>query len=272
MLFLEHLDKYNYSIGQGSRSGYVALVSRYLITYLTKRPPLIRSIGSNLYKSRKKLLYTVLTGGYDQLNEIPPSLSRSKKWDFVCVTDNPSLSSDTWKIKLVGNEDGLDPILLSRYYKLKNHLIDSDYDISVYLDANIRIRGDLDSFLSHALAPDRALGLLYHPFHSSLEQEVELCTRTCRGDPKLLEQQYHFYTDQEKFSDSFPHINARLLIRRPGDRQIESLMETWFNQLLDWSKRDQMSFNYSLAQHPDVLPCYIPYWLFRVHFKKLDHI
>ena len=88
MLILEHLKKQNHSTGQGSRYGYAALASRYLINYLIKRLPLIGSLGGNLYKSRKKLLYTVLTGDYDQLNEIPLSLSRSKKWDFVCVTEN----------------------------------------------------------------------------------------------------------------------------------------------------------------------------------------
>ena len=272
MLILEHLKKQNHSAGQGSRYGYTALVSRYLISYLMNRPPLIGSLGLNLHKSRKKLLYTVLTGDYDQLNEIPPYLSHSPDWDFVCVTDNPSLSSDTWKIKLVDNQDGLDPVRLSRLYKIKNQLVDSGYDISVYTDANIRIRGDLDRFLSQAIAPDCILGLLYHPFHSSLREEVELCKKTGRADPELLEKQYRFYTDKEGFSDSLPHINARLLIRRPGDRRIESLMDTWFNQLISWSRRDQVSFNYSLAQHPDVLPCYIPYWLFRVHFKKLDHL
>lgn len=272
MLFLEHLKKQNCSIGQGSRYGYVALVSRYLITYLTKRPPVIRSLGGNLHKSRNKLLYTVLAGDYDQLNEIPPSLARSEHWDFICVTDNPSLSSKTWKIKLVENKDDLDPVRFSRLYKIKNHLVDTGYDISVYTDANLLIRGDLDQFLSDAIEPDCALGLLYHPFHSSLKQEVELCIRTGRDDTELLKKQYHFYTDEEKFSDSLPHINARLLIRRPGNRRIESLMETWFNQLISWSRRDQVSFNYSLAHHPEVLPCYIPYWLFRVHFKKLDHL
>ena len=272
MLFLEHLKKQNGLTGQGSSSGYVGLVSRYLANYLTKRPPLIRSIGGDLYKGRKKLLYTVLTGTYDQLNEIPSSLVNTRDWDFLCLTDNPSLSSETWKIQLVGKDEGLDPVRLSRLYKIKNHLVDTGYDISVYTDANIRIRGDLDHFLSQALGLDCTLGLLYHPFHSSLEQEVELCIRTGRDDPALLEEQYRFYTDKENFTDFLPHINARLLIRRPGDRQIESLMETWFEQLLRWSRRDQVSFNYSLAQHPEVLPCYIPYWLFRVHFKKLDHL
>jgi len=95
--------------------------------------------------------------------------------------------------------------------------------------------------------------------------------RTGRDDPELLERQYRSYVVADNFDDSSPHINARLLIRRPGDHQVRALMETWFTQLLTWSRRDQVSFNYSLALHPDVSACYIPYWLFRVHFKKMDH-
>ena len=272
MLFLEHLKKHNYTAGSGNWSGYVGLVSRYLLTYVTRRPPLIRSAGNIRYASQRKLLYTVLTGGYDTLNEIPPAPARSELWDFVCVTDNPSLVSETWKIRLVENHAGLDPVRLSRLYKIRSSLVDSGYDFSIYVDANIRIRGDLDRFLSQALGPDCSLGLLYHPFHASLEQEVNLCVRTGRDDPELLEKQYSYYTDQQKFSDSFPHVNARLLIRRTGNPQIQALMETWFDQLVAWSRRDQVSFNYSLAQHPEIVPCYIPYWLFRVHFKKLDHL
>ena len=271
MLFLEHLKKQNGMDGKGGRWGYVVLVGGYLLDYVRTRPPLIRSVSRDRYRDRKKLLYTVLTGGYDRLNEIPSLLATAKQWDFVCITDNPALSSDTWKIRLADNDDGLDPVRLSRLYKIKNHLVDDGYDLSIYVDANIRIRGDLDLFLNQAMDEDRVLGLLHHPFHSSLKQEVELCINTGRDDPELLSKQYRTYTDLEKFSDPYPHINARLLIRRPGDPHLRALMETWFNQLLSWSCRDQVSFNYSLAQHRGVLPCYIPYWLFRVHFQKLDH-
>ncbi len=48
-------------------------------------------------------------------------------------------------------------------------------------------------------------------------------------------------------------------------------METWFAQLLAWSCRDQMAFNYSLSKHPEVALSYIPYWIFRRYFKKMDH-
>ena len=272
MLFFEHLYKQNRVWGRGDRWGYAALVGSNVLDYLWKRPPLIRSVGRDPYRDHKKLLYTVLIGNYDRLNEIPARLTHSGRWDFVCITDNPELSSKTWRIRLIENEGELDLVRLSRLYKICSNLVDTGYDLSVYIDANIRLRGNLDLFLSQALAPDKSLGLLHHPFHSSLEQEVELCKRTGRDDPELLENQYRHYTEIEGFGDPYPHINARLLIRRQGDPRIEALMETWFNQLVTWSRRDQVSFNYSLSQHPDVSPCYIPYWLFRVHFKKLDHL
>lgn len=272
MLFLEHLKKHNRTGGRGDRLGYSFMVVSYLINYLRKRPPLLRWVGRDLYRGRKKLLYTVLTGGYDQLNEIPKKLADSERWDFICITDNPELSSETWKIRVVDNEQGLDPVRLSRLYKVHNHLVDSSHDLSIYVDANIRIRGDLDLFLSQALPSDESLGMLYHPFHSSLEQEVELCMRTVRDDPELLEKQFLNYTENEKFSDPYPHINARLIVRRQGDPRVQALMETWFNQLTLWSCRDQVSFNFSLSKHPEIAPRYIPYWLFRTHFKKLDHL
>ena len=272
MIVLQHLKKLNKQSGRGDRLGYSWLVGSYLLGYLLKRPPLIRSLGRKGYRNQRKLLYTVLTGDYDQLNEIPHRLASSEQWDFVCLTDNPELSSETWKIKLAANADELDPVRLSRLYKIQNQLVDSAYDLSIYIDANLRIRGDLDLFLTQALPPDRNLGLLFHPFHYSLEQEVELCIRTGRDDPELLKKQFFNYREIEKFSDPYPHINARLLIRRPGDPQLQQLMETWFSQLTRWSRRDQVSFNYSLSQNPGVSLCYIPYWLFRIHFQNLDHL
>lgn len=272
MIFLQHLKKRSQVEGQGGGFDYYRLAGLYCLEYLLRRPFLFISPGMNRYRDDRKLFYTVLTGDYDQLNEIPPATVRSEGWDFICFTDNPRLSSASWTIRLIQNEDGLDPVRLSRRYKINNHLIDTGYAISIYVDANIRIRADLDRFLGLALPTESIFSVLYHPFHSSLEDEVELCIRTGREDPYLLRKQYEHYTEVQGFNDPYPHINARMLIRRPGHQQLEMLMKTWFSQLTQWSRRDQVSFNYSLHQHPEIVPHYIPYWMFRSHFKKMDHL
>ncbi len=265
--YIQVLKKYN----RNKKGGVLSLwwqIFLYNIKFFFWRPIIIKLLLINRYRSRKKILYTILVGEYDHLNEIPKKM---KNWDYVCFTDNPNLKSDTWQIRLLSNESDLDSVRLSRHYKIKNHLIDKGYDISVYIDANISIRGDLDCFLSHALPLDSSFAILFHPFLYSLEQEVSQCITGGKDREQLLKEQYEHYVTEECFNDRFPHINARMMIRRSGDEHVYQLMETWFAQLEKWSKRDQVSFNYSLSKSPGAEPTYVPYWIFRQNFKNRDH-
>lgn len=150
-------------------------------------------------------------------------------------------------------------------------MIDEGYTTSIYIDANIRIRGNLDCFLAQALPPNSSFAILFHPFIDSLEQEVSQCISTGKDTEELLREQYKHYVTEEGFNDTLPHINARMMIRSSGDERVYQLMETWFAQFEKWSKRDQVAFNYSLSKCPEAAPDYVPYWIFRQYFKKMDH-
>ena len=43
----------------------------------------------------KKVIYTVITGGYDNLIEQP----KIEGYDYICFTDNTNLKSDIWQIR-----------------------------------------------------------------------------------------------------------------------------------------------------------------------------
>ena len=219
-------------------------------------------------QSKKKLLYTVLVGGYDQLNEVPEKLPG---WDYLCFTDNPETASDTWEIRLLENPLNLDPVRLSRRYKINNHLVDSAYDLSVYIDASFRIRGNLDCFLAHAMVRENTLSMLLHPFHHSLFQEFEACIALGKDREDILRSQYAHYVNKKGYIDDHPHVAGGLIVRQAGDPQVASLMEKWFAQLIQWSKRDQVAFNYARSRYPDVTVNYIPYYVLRRYFKKFDH-
>ncbi len=266
MKYYQHLKKIN-DRNNGGGLGLFRLLAIYNLKYFILRPMVVSIASKNRYTSRKKLFYTILVGDYDKLNEIPQKLDN---WDYVCYTDNPDLKSSSWDVRLLDNERGFDPIRLSRYYKINNHLVDTGYDLSVYSDANILIRGDLDVYLAHALIPGSTFSILLHPFLFSLESEVKQCIDQEKDDTTLLARQYNHYLESG-YRDQFPHINARMMIRSAGDPAVRRLMETWFEQLQTWSKRDQVCFNYSLSLCSDVKPDYIPYWIFRRYFKKMDH-
>ena len=59
---------------------------------------------SNQFKNRKKVVYTVITGKYDEL--LTP-VTRSKGWDYICFTDNSEVESDFWQINRVNNSKNL---------------------------------------------------------------------------------------------------------------------------------------------------------------------
>jgi len=268
MKYIPHLEKLNRLHG-GGRVDLWQLVVAYNLRRIFQRPTLVKMSSSrSRYRHRKKLLYTIMTGGYDQLNELPVKLPN---WDYLCFTDNDNLVSSTWRICLLNNEMGLDPIRLSRHFKINSHMIENDYDLTMYIDANLRIRGDLDSFLVQALPFEKDFAILQHPFLFSLRQELEKCVEEGKDDENMLRRQFQHYTDEKGFQDNLPHINARLMIRRSGKPELKGLMEIWFAQLMRWSRRDQMAFNYALSLCPEVQPHYIPYWIFRNYFQRLDH-
>ncbi len=266
--YIYHLKKISSLKSPGSKTSLIWEVILYNFNFVFNRPLLTKLFRRNIYKNKKKLLYTIITGTYDHLNEIP---NKMLGWDYICYTDNPNLTSDSWEIRLLEESTDLDSVRKSRHYKINNHLIDQNYYVSIYIDANIKIRGNLDSFLIQALPKDAVFSVLLHPFSNSLEQELHSCIKAKKDDDAILRKQYNYYTTKCGFKDETPHINARLLIRKTGDKGIRQTMEVWFDQLLKWSRRDQMAFNYAYNKSSDLNLHYVPYWIFRAYFKKLDH-
>jgi hypothetical protein len=82
--------------------------------------------------SKKIVIYTAVFGNnnYDALSSNLPG------FDFICFTDKKKESS-TWKIKLVKAD--LSPEVLNRKYKILAHKYLKKYDVSLYIDANIKI-------------------------------------------------------------------------------------------------------------------------------------
>ena len=64
----------------------------------------------------KIVVYSVLTGNYDDVHEI---LYKEEDVDYLLFTNNPSLTSKTWQVILVQSD--LDNVLLSREIKMMPH-------------------------------------------------------------------------------------------------------------------------------------------------------
>jgi len=79
----------------------------------------------------RRCVYTTLIGKYETLNEQPVAAASS--FQFICLTDDPDLRSETWSVRCVAPVFGMDPIRSQRELKLRPHVHLAEFDGSLYM-------------------------------------------------------------------------------------------------------------------------------------------
>lgn len=180
----------------------------------------------------KIVVYTALFGGYDTLQEPVFGTSRC---NFVCFTDDATLTSSRWTI--VHLTAAGDPTLMNRHIKLHPHIYVPEYEISVYVDANLKMLRDpaelVDRYLAHStFAAPR------HHERDCVYDEIQTCVDAGKADAAVARAQVERYR-----SSQYPEHNGltenRVLLRRHHDPAVSALMEAWWTELLSGIKRDQ---------------------------------
>ena len=188
----------------------------------------------------KGVVYSAITGGYDEVKEpeyVNPDL------DYILFTDNPNVKSDVWDIRLISKEDGLDDTRISKKIKILGHQYLEDYDFSIWVDGKLLIKNDLYDFVLNYRGREPFL-CFNHYENDCIYQEKELCMLLKKDDPDVMNAQVERYR-KEGYPEHNGLIEGALLVRELKNERVIKVMETWWQEVLHGSKRDQLSFNYA---------------------------
>lgn len=184
------------------------------------------------------VVYTTITSGYDSLKE---PKNQSNDFDFICFTDDKNLVSDNWQIQPI-NTPNLDQTRRARYLKLHPHLLFPNYQYSIWVDGSLSICGDLKTLLDEVILHSN-LGIYAHAKRNSLYEAALNCIDKQKDDPIVIQDQMNHYK-----SLNYPKNNglvaSGVLVRNHHDQSVIDLMQMWWDQIIKFSKRDQLSFNY----------------------------
>ena len=193
------------------------------------------------------VVYTAIIGGYDTLNE---PLVKPNGVDFVCFTDR-DMKSDTWEIRKVTPLYG-DNTRTARKYKVLPHRWFSEYDVSIWLDGNKIIEGDVLKYIEHLGESDLALFDHMKCFdkRNCVYEEANAIFRlgqepgkTFKDNPYTIKEQMERY-----IQDGYPQGNGLGftcgLVRHHNRPTTKAAMEMWWSEIKYGSKRDQLSFDY----------------------------
>jgi hypothetical protein len=201
----------------------------------------------------RRVVYTALFGEYETLNE--QICSNRDDIDFICFTDSVLIESHTWKIVKVPTI-GLDSTRESRRPKILAHeYLGADYDESIYIDNSVILIMDPADIFERYLG-EKDFVCFRHPWRICLYQEAEVIKKEGIDDRVLVERQTNYYHRM-----GYPYNNGLIagtfLLRRHNSESVIRSMDFWFEQVLRYSKRDQMSFNFVA-------------WVCRLKFDMLD--
>jgi hypothetical protein len=195
---------------------------------------------SNIFKRKyKKVVYTAITGNYDEL--ITPEYINID-WDYICFTDNPKLNSEFWQIRRMDESKSLDPVKKARKYKIQPHQYLPEYQISLWIDGNYKIVGNINDYIKR-YSTKNSMMCLTHPHRNCLYQEAKAVIELKKDTEKTVSIQTNKYMD-ENYPKNNGMIASGILYRKHNDPKIKELMDEWWNEVKSLSPRDQLSFNY----------------------------
>lgn len=194
----------------------------------------------NINTDKRIVVYTCISGNYDKLKEVS---KKESNISYICFTDS-EISSDTWEIRKIPEFlNYLEPTKRARCLKILPHLFLNDYDVSVWVDGAIEVLGNINELVSLKLKNNFTISK--HPDRICIYQEALKIVELNKDYKEVVDKQIDKYKKMN-YPEHFGLVQSGIIIRNHNDEEVIKLCELWWNELLRHSKRDQLSFNFSL--------------------------
>ena len=194
----------------------------------------------------RRCIYTVLFGGYESLME--QYVAREYDIPLICFTDDASLTSDSWDIRVVTPSFAGDSIRSARSVKILAHEALPEFDTSLYVDNNVLLAQDPDQIFAALLPDDAPMAVIRHSYRATLSDEFDAVIELAKDATWVcLEQLEHYRASAPDSLQSDP-IWTGLMLRRHHDPDVVATMKVWRDHVLRYSRRDQLSLPVVLDQ------------------------
>lgn len=157
---------------------------------------------------------------------------------YSCVTQNYNsiINDGRLYVPPVYNEFPNSPRMQAKMPKILPHKFLPEHDYSIWIDGSMTLKIPSEQVIKLFGYPE--CGVYSHPWNTTIQQEMADCLKLKLDDPKNLE--YH----KEKTGAL---CQCGLIVRKNTDN-VRTHNELWWNEILNGSSRDQLSFPYTLGK------------------------
>jgi len=189
-------------------------------------------------------LFTALYSDYDVLRPVMSQAWEGGHADCIAFTDR-EVHAEGWQVIVTPRPES-HPRLQAKYFKLNPHECLRDYDLSVWVDASLRVHSPhLVQDLSKYVSADSPAAFFPHRFRATLADELaaHLPLRKYAGLP--IREQVASYVEQG-FRDQVAMLECTCIVRRHHDPRVVELDRDWWHECRRWTYADQLSLPFLL--------------------------
>lgn len=203
----------------------------------------------NYHSTGKKIngkiaVYTSVFGNYDPITE---PFYASPYCDYFAITDQEIPSSSIWKkidTNLIDGFNKMDGYHKSKFCKMFPHVLFPEYDFSIWVDGNVQIVADLYPLVDR-MNETTFIGAFANPLHRCIYTEAKFNLVRNYANSELLRKQIELYR-ADGFPVNFGMREFSIIVREHKDPRCIDLMNKWWNEVNNYTMRDQISFPYIL--------------------------
>lgn len=188
----------------------------------------------------KRCVYTTLIGNYEKLNE--QRVAENSCIEFICLTDDAELKSETWQIRQVSPVFTMDPVRSQRDLKIRPNLHLPEFDQTLYIDNSVILTQTPES-LFEAYLGDAAFAVPTHSYRATvLDEFLEVSRLGLDDQGRIFEQLNHYLVHHAEILEEQPYWSA-ILLRDSRDEGVRAMQEIWLGHVNRYARRDQLSMN-----------------------------
>ncbi len=189
----------------------------------------------------KCVIYTCLTGGYDDLKQ---PLAINPDWDYICFSDCLPLGKNgVWDVRPIPYMND-DVSRKSRFVKILPHKVLSNYNWSIYLDANLQIvNNDFYNRFENLIKNNIKIAHVAHPLRDCIYDEIITCTLLAKDKLSTMIRQWQFLKS-ENYPEHLGLYENNMIFRMHNNPTVIKASEIWWKLFNNFSRRDQFSLCY----------------------------
>lgn len=196
----------------------------------------------------KIAVYTCIIGDYDDIWQ-PRVIEEQCDYYFLSIEKPKNLGVFQWiDVSAYFKGSNLDNTRINRFCKMHPHLFFKDYKYSIYIDGQDEIIESIARLIRKI--GNVGIGLYGHKYSGDVDAYAEaawlvLSGRTSGDDRSIIVRQVKRYI-QEGFPRNFGSAGGGAIVREHGRSQCIKIMETWWHEVKNESRRDELSLFYSV--------------------------